>query len=263
MLKLEGKVAIITGGTSGIGLSVCELFCKEGATSIIVGRREEGRNIESSLRKKGYNVNFIKCDISNEAEVKAMVQKVIKEYKKIDLLVNSAGIVKVNDTHNFLLKDWDEVFRINLTGAFLCCREVIPYMLKEGKGSIINVSSASGIRGVPKLAAYCASKAGLIMLTKVLALEYGPYGIRTNCVCPGPVDTPMLKELGQYSGIEEREAKENVKKNVPLQRIANPMEIAKVILFLASDESSYVNGSIIAVDGGLTAGSFTVSIGKV
>ncbi len=260
---LKGKVAIVTGGSSGIGRAICEIFCEEGAKTVIIGRREElGKELEKILLKKGYEALYIKADISKEDEVKSMVNMVVGKYGKIDILVNSAGLVKMGNTHEFPLKDWNEVLAVNLTGPFLCCREVLPYMIREGRGSIINISSAAGLRGVPKVAVYSSSKAALIMFTSVLALEYGPYGIRSNCICPGPIDTTMLKEVGRFHGIDELEAKENAKKNIPLQRIGEPREIAKAVLFLASDESSYVNGSIIPVDGGLTAGRFTVAIGK-
>ncbi len=228
-MKLKDKVAIITGGSSGIGKAIAERFIKEGAEVIVFGNK-----------KPDYDVKFIMVDVSSEEGIK----KALKNIKKIDILVNNAGILyeaSVEDTDKSQL---DKIVDINFKGAYLMCKYTLPSIIKN-KGSIINISSVLGLISEPELAAYCSTKAAVIMLTKCLAKECASSKVRVNAILPGPIDTPMLR--GAFDSQEE--LKEYIK-SVPLGRLGRPEEVANVALFLASDEASYITGSTYVVDGG-------------
>ena len=248
---LEGKVALVTGATSGIGLATVRAFAREGAIVIINGRSEEkGLEIERELKDKGYDVVFIKADVSKSSEVKAMFKRVEETLGKLHILVNNAGVPSFASLMELTEEEWDRVININLKGVFLCSKYAVPLMIKSGGGVIINVSSVLGLVGSRGELAYCASKGGVIALTRAMALELAQYNIRVNCVCPGSVETKMFKK------VIERKGYEVIMKgleSIPLKRPAKPEEIAEVILFLASDMSSYMTGSVIIVDGVWTA----------
>jgi NAD(P)-dependent dehydrogenase (short-subunit alcohol dehydrogenase family) len=254
-MKLKNKVALITGGSSGIGFATALLFVKEGAKVAIVGRnREKG---EDAVKKINGEAIYIQGDVSKESDAKKMVSLTVKKYGKLDILFNNAGIVKVGSVTEMEEKDWDEIVDINLKGVFLVTKFAIPEMLKNGGGSIINTSSIYGLTGTPYYSAYCATKGAIVTFTKSVALEYATKNIRVNCICPANVSTEMVeKEIelwgeGDPHKMEEQRVK--MAQLQPIGRMATPEEIAKLVLFLASDDSSYITGAAIPIDGGFTA----------
>ncbi|PKM83949.1 MAG: short-chain dehydrogenase [Firmicutes bacterium HGW-Firmicutes-13] len=248
--RLYNKVAIITGGSSGIGESSARLFAEEGAKVVIVDiNKEKGEIVAKEIKDRGKEALFIKADISKEDEVKFMVEETVNSFKKIDILFNNAGIAKLSPVHELDEKEWDRVININLKGAYLCSKHVIPYMKKQKEGSIINTASIAGVVGFPGAAAYCASKGGLRLLTRNMALDYAPDSIRVNDICPAVIETPMTLDkeaLGE-------EAMSRMAGLHPLGRIGKPEEVAVLAVFLASSESSFITGSSFMVDGGYTA----------
>ena len=248
MGKLDGKVAIITGGASGIGKATASLFVKEGAKVAIVDINEKlGKRTEKGLG----NSIFVKCDTTKSNDVKKMVENVIRKFGEVDILFNNAGIYIEDKFLDELEEDvWDKVLDTNLKSVYLCSKYVLPIMKRNKAGAIINTSSGLGLVPEPWSPAYCTSKAGIIHLTKVMAVEYATYGIRVNCVCPGPIDTPLIRR----AFANESELKEYAEKQTLAKRLGKPEEVANVVLFLASDDSSYMNGSIVTVDAGESLG---------
>ncbi len=252
-MKLEGKVALITGGGTGIGAAIARRFVAEGARICVAGRRQEMLDkLASSLPAE----MVITCagDVSNSEDTERMVSATMKFGGKLDVLVNNAGLDSHRSITEIDLDEWHRVLEINLTGPFQLMKAVIPSMIKRGGGSIINISSLAGIRGVPAAPAYCASKAGLIMLTKQAAFDYGPSKIRCNVICPGAVRTPTLEQgmngLQNTLNTDVEGALTQFTSNSPLRRAADPSEIAAVCSFLASDDSSFMTGAVLVADGG-------------
>lgn len=249
-MKLKNKVAIITGASSGIGRAIAELFALEGAM-IVVADLDEMGGIETAdiIREKGGYALYVKTDVSRAREVANMVGQVMEKHGRIDILVNNAGIEgKSALTADYPEDDWDRVLTINLKSVYLCSKYVIPEMFKNGQGVIVNLSSIAGLVAFAKSPAYAASKAGVIALTRAIAIEYAPNNIRANCICPGMIRTPMLERSTKGSLDAERK----LIREEPMGRIGKPEEIAKAALYLASDDSSYVTGSALVVDGGWT-----------
>lgn len=254
LMKLEGKVALITGGGTGIGAAIARRFAREGARVCITGRRRE-KLAEVASKFPPDRMTICQGDVSKEEDVKRMVKHTLAFGGKIDILVNNAGVSSVGALTDITLEDWHYVLNINLIGPFLTMKEVIPHMIKNRGGSIINIASVGGLRCLPARPAYCTSKAGLIMLAKQVALDYGKYGIRCNAVCPGGVITEMTEKgaFGQVADLmkmDKREFFKLIASALPLKRFAEPMEMEGICVFLASDESSFVTGSVIIVDGG-------------
>jgi NAD(P)-dependent dehydrogenase (short-subunit alcohol dehydrogenase family) len=253
MDKLEGKVAIVTGGAAGIGKATALLFAEEGANVIVADRDEEnGRRVAEQIIRSGGKGIFLPVDVSRPDEVEAMVRTVVETYGRLDVLHNNAGVEGERaPTADCTLENWDRVIGINLRGVFLGMKYGIPAMVKQGGGSIINTASVAGLVGVANMPAYCASKGGIIQLTKAAALEYRAQGIRVNVICPGGVQTPMLERIGATTaGNNEGQAGPAGTGG----RVGQPEEIARLALFLASDDSSYCNGAPFAIDGGFVAG---------
>jgi NAD(P)-dependent dehydrogenase (short-subunit alcohol dehydrogenase family) len=248
-MSLKDKVVIVTGGASGIGRATSKLFVQRGAKVVIADVNEE-KATEVLRDIKGYvgESAFIQTDVSKYETVKALMEDVAKRFGRIDVMVNNAGVsYKPRPLHETSIDILDTILNVNLKGVFYGMKCVIPYMLKQGKGVIINVASALGTIGSPGLSCYCASKGGVIQLTKVAAIEYAKSGIRVVAVAPGPTETAMLEKMrGNPAGDE-------VTPKIPMGRIALPEEIASVIVFLASDEASYITGSVVLVEGGQTA----------
>jgi len=245
--RLEEKVAIITGATSGIGRATAILFAREGARLALAGRRENlGKELVNTIKSNDGKAVFIKTDVTIKNDIKNLVETTINIYKKIDILVNNAGIVRM---FNFIemdeIKDFDEVFNTNVKSCFLLCKEILPYMLEQKKGVIINVGSVAGEVGVPKLTSYSASKGAIRQFTKSLAVEYAKFGIRVNAVIPGATRTSMIPEGKDFEKF--------VLTHQPMGKIASSEEIAPAILFLASDEASFCTGSLLIIDGGETS----------
>ena len=252
-MKLEGKVALITGGGGGIGAAVAERFVEEGAKILISGRRRE--LLENMAQKlQAGSVEIFAGDVSKEDDVKGMVETAVKFGGKIDVLVNNAGISMIGSVTDISTENWNKTLAINLTGPMLMMKESIPHMIKAGGGSIINVASVGGLRCLPGRTAYCTTKAGLIMLTKQAALDYGKDNIRCNAVCPGGVTTEMTEaDFGQAAkmvGMETVPFIEEISSAMPLNRFADIHEMGGICTFLASDDSSFMTGAELVIDGG-------------
>ena len=253
-MRLEGKVALITGGTSGIGSATAVRFAREGAAVAITGRNfERGEKIVLSIIEHGGEALFIRSDVRFGDECRRAVEKTLKRFNKIDVLFNNAGVFHPKTIPECTEEEWDETIDASLKGAFLMSKFVLPSMIERGRGSIIHTSSGWGIQGGHKAAAYCAAKGGLVVMAKAMAIDHGPDGIRVNCVCPGDVDTPMLYDDADKRGMSW-EAYAAEASDRPLGRIGSVQEIAEAVLFLASDESSFVTGTALVVDGGGVAG---------
>ena len=250
--KFEGKVALVTGGSSGIGRATALAFAKEGATVVIADILvEAGEETVRMIKGAGSEAILIKTDVSKAAEVEAVIKKTVESYGRLDYAVNNAGIEgDTAPTADCTEENWDRVININLKGAWLCMKYEIPQMLAQGGGAIVNISSIAGLVGVPGLVcAYVASKHGILGLTKIAALEYAKAGIRVNAVCPGPIRTPMLDRF--IGGRPEVEAQFEALE--PVGRIGKPEEIAEAVVWLCSDAASFVTGHPLAVDGGWVA----------
>ena len=246
----ENKVALITGAASGIGFAIAKSFCKEGASVVINDINDAaGEKAARTLKELGCNAIYIRADVSKNTDVKHMFEFIAERFGKLDILVNNAGISLIKPLTELDESEWDKVINVNLKSVFLCSKHAIPLM--RNGGVIINISSVLGLVGSRGESAYCASKGGVIALTKALALELADKGIRVVAVCPGSVKTEMLKKVIESKGKDT--VLEFIKSNIPLKRPAEPEEIANVVLFLASDAASYVTGSVIVVDGGWTA----------
>jgi NAD(P)-dependent dehydrogenase (short-subunit alcohol dehydrogenase family) len=249
-MDLENKVAIVTGGCSGIGSSIAELFAREGAQVMIGDIREDKRTL-ARINANGGTVSFIQTDVRKNLDVQTLVDKAIANYGTIDIVCNDAGIELIRPLIQTTEEEWNNVLDTNLKGMFLVSKFALPHLIKKKKGSIINIASQLGLVGLERWAAYCASKGGVIMLTKAMAVEYGTYGIRVNCICPGAIETPMMeRELGLEKNPEE--AKKHFISLHPIGRLGKPEEIAEAALFLASERSSFITGSALVVDGGFT-----------
>lgn len=255
-MRLKDKVTLITGGGSGIGRQAALLFAREGARVVVVEVNDEsGRRTVADIVAAGGRAHFVHADVSLAADCRAMVEGAEKIYGRLNVIFNNAGIFPAADGSVLETDEetWDLVMRVNLKGVFLGCKYAIPAMLRAGGGSIINTSSFVALMGAatPQIA-YTASKGGVLSLTREIAVEFARKGIRANALCPGPVDTPLLAELFADPA---RRARRMV--HIPPGRLARPEEVAQAALFLASDESSYVNGSTFTVDGGITAAYVT------
>ena len=247
-MRLKNKVAIIVGGASGMGSSVTAMFAREGAKVIIADiDREKMQDTAKTVENAGGSVLSITIDVASEQQVHDMVETVVKKYNTIDILVNTVGVFEFSPAEDLSLQQWRSLFDVNLTGVFVCCREVGRVMINQKSGKIVNFSSTAGLCAVPYSAHYTAAKHGIVGLTKALAVEWAKYNINVNCVCPGATATAMLLE----STSEEFRASRS--KRIPLQRFGTPQEQTGAALFLASPDSDYVTGSIITVDGGVYA----------
>ncbi len=245
--RLEGKVAIITGTTSGIGRATAVLFAKEGAQVVAAGRRENlGKELVDEIKGNGGKAVFVKTDVTINADLKKLVKTAIDLHGRIDILVNNAGIGRV---FNFIemdeARDFDDVFNTNVKSYFMLSKEVLPYMLERKKGSIVNLGSVSSEVGIPRLVSYGATKGAVRQFTRSLAVELAKTGVRVNAVLPGATYSGMVQAGGEFEAI--------IKVVQPMGRVASPEEIAPAILFLASDEASFCTGTLLSVDGGETS----------
>jgi len=244
MGKLDGKVALITGAGSGIGRATALLFAREGAKVAVVDCvAAGGQDAVKTIKESGGEATFIKADVSKATDVEEMIHKTTETYGRLDILFNNAGVIRIALVADLSVEDWDLVINTNLRAVFVASKLAIPIMLQQGGGVIINTSSVNGLGANSTIAPYCASKAGVILLTKTIAAEYGKQNIRANCICPGMIETAMMEESIPVLETEY----------VAQGRVGRPEEIAGTALFLASDDSSYVNGAALVVDGGWTA----------
>jgi NAD(P)-dependent dehydrogenase (short-subunit alcohol dehydrogenase family) len=246
-MRLQGKVAIVTGSTKGIGRAVAIGYAEEGATVIVCGRSEDlAKSLAEELTKKGKKAFALRLDVTSVNSVNQVVDQVVKQFGKIDILVNNAGISPIwkraEDTGK---QDWDQIIATNLTGAFLCAQAVGNVMIKQKSGKIINMTSVGGKVALPRLVAYCASKAGIISLTQVLAAEWAQHNILVNAIGPSYVETEFTAGLRGNERIYDELKNKNL-----LKRFARPEEVVGAAIFLASDESNYITGQTLFVDGG-------------
>lgn len=249
-MRLDGKVALITGGARGIGAAIAKRFIADGA-KVVISDIEKGGLVKTAHSLKSKMVATCAGDVTNFDDVKKMVKKTIKFGGKIDVLVNNAGIDPGGSIVDIDIALWKKILDVNLNGPFLCMRAAIPEMIKQGGGSIVNIASLAGVRCLPSMPAYCASKGGLIQLALQAALEYGPKGIRCNVVAPGATRTEMLvNAMKSLSEAIKKDAFEVLTESVPLRRAATPDEISGACSFLASDDSAFVTGAVLLVDGG-------------
>jgi NAD(P)-dependent dehydrogenase (short-subunit alcohol dehydrogenase family) len=253
-MRLEHKVALITGGTSGIGAATAVLFAKEGAKVTITGRNEKrGHAVAEKITNDGGRAIFIRSDVRKADECRHVVQETLRAFGRLDILFNNAGIFYPHTIVDCSEQEWDLQMDVNLKGTFLMAKAVLPHMIEQRRGVIINNSSGWGIAGGDSAVAYCASKGGIVLLTKAMAIDHGGQGIRVNCLCPGDVDTPMLPDDARRRGLKWQDYLAGCA-NRPLGRIGTTDEIAKAALFLASDDSSFMTGAALVVDGGGIAG---------
>ena len=253
-MRLAGKVALITGGSSGIGSVTAALFAQEGAAVALTGRSQErGEKVAQGIINGGGEAMFIQSDVRVADQCRQSVEQTLERFGKIDVLYNNAGVFYPKTVPDCTEEEWDETIDSSLKGAFLMSKYALPSMIARGSGSIIHCSSGWGILGGNDAAAYCAAKGGLVLMTKAMAIDHGPQGIRVNCVCPGDVQTPMLDDDADKRGLswEKYEAGASDR---PLGRIGTADEIAQAVLFLASEESSFMTGAALVVDGGGVAG---------
>jgi NAD(P)-dependent dehydrogenase (short-subunit alcohol dehydrogenase family) len=250
LLSLEGKVAMVTGAASGIGRGVSIRLGEMGAfVSVLDIDAKKGEETAAEIRSQGGEAFYAKCDVRSAADCRHAVETAISKWGRIDILCNCAGIAIRKDVVELTEDEWDRVLDITLKGIYLLSHEVVPHMIRAGGGSIINIGSGWSLKGGPRAAAYCAAKGGVVNLTRAMAIDHGKDNIRVNCVCPGDVDTPMLRsecaQLGEDAQSFMREAA-----NRPLARVGTPDDVANAVLFLASPMSSWITGSAMVVDGG-------------
>jgi meso-butanediol dehydrogenase / (S,S)-butanediol dehydrogenase / diacetyl reductase len=244
-----GRVAVVTGGARGIGAATAAALAATGASVVIADVEVEA----GQATARDLNCDFVEADVSRAADVDALMRAAAQRLGRLDVLVNNAGIVLAKSALDTSEEEWDRVLAVNLKGAWLCARAAAPLMARGGGGSIVNVASNAGLVGFPNAAAYCASKGGLAHLTKALALDLAPLGIRVNAVCPGHTRTPMAESFVAAQADPETFLADFVGRQHPLGRMAEPEEIARSIRFLAGDEASFITGAVLPADGGYTA----------
>jgi NAD(P)-dependent dehydrogenase (short-subunit alcohol dehydrogenase family) len=249
MARFEGRVALVSGAGSGIGRATARRFGADGARVVCADVNEQGaEETAASIREAGGEAFAMRCDVTDEAAVARTVDEAKARYGRLDALANVAGIGGFQRTTEVTLERWNRVIAVNLTGQFLFCRQAIPHLL-ETKGAIVNTASVAGLKSHPYAAAYCASKGGVVLMTRALAAEYARKDLRINCVCPGGIETPLLSQFGPPQGVSPSA----FMRIVPLGRYGKPEEVAATIVFLCSDDAQYINGADIVVDGGMTA----------
>lgn len=245
MKRLEGKVAIVTGATAGIGRAIAVLFGSEGAKVVASGRNEErGAGVVKEIRDAGGEAEFFRADICSEGDLSALVAFAVEKYGRLDVLVNNAGSGLSKPLVEITGEEWDHVLAADAKSVFLTMKLALPHLV-ETKGNVVNLSSASVFKPMPRMHGYCAAKAAVNELSKTAAAEYAPQGVRVNVVAPGLTRTSILS---QYT----EEGVQRVAQAIPMQRVGEPEDIAKAVLFLASDDASYITGQVLSVDGGVT-----------
>ena len=252
--ELQGKVAVITGGGNGIGRATAELFAQEGATVALVDLDAEALEIaKNAIEAAGGRALAIQADVSSEDDAKRAIETTFEQLGRIHILFNNAGIARRSTVVDISIDDWDKAVAVNLRGVFLMSRFAIPRIAEGGGGAIINTGSGWGLVGGGKAASYCATKGAVVNLTRAMAIDHATQNIRVNCVCPGDVDTKLLRSEGEQLGMDSA-AWMAESADRPMQRVGRPEEIAQAVLFLATQRSSYITGTTMVVDGGGLAG---------
>jgi len=252
-MRLEDKVAIITGGGSGIGRATARLFSLEGARVLVADLRgEKAQQVAEEIRKEGGIAEAMAADVSQEKQAEGIAKRTVELWKRIDILVNNAASFIKKRVDEATRADWEEVLGVNVLGTSFCSKYVIPAMQKQKKGAIVNLGSINGVLGMPDFMTYNATKAAIINMTKSMALDLAPYNIRVNCVCPGQTNTPALETVLRSLGSSIEEGEKKYCDRHMIKRFGKPEEIAPAILFVASDEASFMTSSIVMVDGGYT-----------
>ena len=244
-MRLKNKVALITGGRSGLGREAALVFAREGAKVAVCDLATDGAEQLAAIAAQNAEGLYARADVSNFSQVEAMVAAVLQKFGAIDVLVNNAGITRDATLLKMTEEQWNQVISVNLTGVFHCTKAVAPHMVERGKGKIINTSSIVGISGNFGQTNYAAAKAGLIGMTKTWAREFGPRGITVNAVAPGFIATEMVKKMPE-------KVLQSMRERTPVRRLGEPRDVANAYLFLASDEADFINGAVLSVDGGLT-----------
>ena len=254
MHKLKDKTAVITGGGTGIGRATALLFARHGANVVITGRTKKTLDdTVSQVRDEGFEVTCFIADVSSEKDCRKVIEETVRKFGSLDILFNNAGVCYKANTHETTTEVWDETFDANVKGVYLMSKYAIPHMLEQGSGCIVNNSSILGLKASPAgFAAYSASKGAVNQLTKSMALEYADKGIRVNAICPGTSYTPMMDELFDQWGEWEIGEKRYISVH-PIGRLANPEEIASAVLFLCDDKVKFITGTMLSVDGGMSA----------
>ncbi len=249
-MKLKNKVAIITGSQRGIGLGIAEEMAKEGANVVISDLDQNNCEQVCQTLQKKYNIKTlaVKCDVSKKKDVDNLIEQTIKKFKRIDILVNNAGIVRFGPLLQKTEQDWDATLDINLKSVFLCTQAAAKYMIKQNSGKIISIASIAGIVGFENISDYCASKGGIINLTKELALELAKYNINVNAIAPGVIETKMTEGM-----LKDANSRKNLLAQTPLGRVGQPQDIGKAAVFLASEDANFITGHTLVVDGGWLA----------
>lgn len=250
-LSFKGKVALVTGAGSGMGLATANAFAEAGASVVLADAKEEAlHNAAKKLLANGHKAIAIRCDVSDDAQVAAMVDRTVSTFGRLDAAFNNAGVMPaIVETAESSRDEWDRVMGINLRGVWSCMKHELRQMLRQGSGAIVNCSSIGGMTGNPGISSYIASKHGVIGLTRTAALEYASRGIRVNAVCPGPIDTPIARAVVNW----DEKALAALVSEVPMRRLGKPEEIASAVLWLCSPGAGYVTGHALVVDGGVTA----------
>ncbi len=247
---MKGKVAVITGASSGIGLATAQLFAEYGAVTCMLDINDDaGEKAAAEMTSNGRTAKYFHCDVTLKSDTRSAADLIFKQFGRIDILFNNAGVIKRKSVVDLKEAQWDKVINVTMKGAYLLSRYIIPYMIKTGGGSIINTGSGWGLKGGPNAVSYCAAKAGIVNMTRAMAIDHGKHNIRVNTVCPGDIDTPLLHDeaaqLGEDDATFMKEAADR-----PLKRVGQPIDVANTVLFLASDLSSWITGTSILVDGG-------------
>ncbi|MDX9917160.1 MAG: SDR family oxidoreductase [Gudongella sp.] len=251
-MDFTGKVVVITGGAAGIGLGTGKQFAEYGANVVLLDINEQqGQNAVENFGEHKNRATFMKCDVTDEDNVKQVIDNIDKEFGKIDVLFNNAGVTVRKTVEDLTVNEWDFVLGVGLKGTFLMSKHVVPVMARNGGGSIVNTGSGWGLKGGDKAAAYCAVKGGIVNLTRAMAIDHGAQNIRVNSVNPGDTDTAMLRDEGRQLGETEIDKfLVDSAKGRPLERLGTPEDIGKAVMFLCSDMASWITGAALVVDGG-------------